>query len=63
MTRVLKSRREDVAQVAGRGLDIIVRRNRKPAYSLDELLARCAGKKFRIDKAWDRAGVVGREVI
>lgn len=42
---------------------LIVSPKKRPKYTLDELLAQCEGKKFRIDKAWDQAAPVGKEVI
>ena len=42
---------------------LIVSPKKRPKYTLDELLAQCEGKKFRIDKTWDQAAPVGKEVI
>lgn len=42
---------------------LIVSPKKRPKYTLDELLAQCEGKKFRIDKVWDQAAPVGKEVI
>lgn len=42
---------------------LIVSARKRPKYTLEQLLAQCEGKKFRIDKQWDRAAPVGKEVI
>lgn len=42
---------------------LIVSAKKRPKYTLEQLLAQCEGKKFRIDKEWDRAAPVGKEVI
>ena len=42
---------------------LIVSARKRPKYTLEQLLAQCEGKKFRIDREWDRAAPVGKEVI
>ncbi len=42
---------------------LIVSPGKRPKYTLHQLLAQCEGKKFRIDKEWERAAPVGKEVI
>ena len=42
---------------------LVVSPKKRPTYTLDELLARCEGKRFRIDTEWERAGPVGKEAI
>lgn len=41
----------------------VVSPQKRSKYTLKQLLAQCKGKKFRIDKAWNRAAPVGKEVI
>ncbi len=50
------------AKALKRALAVLSPRKR-PKYNLNQLLAQCEGKKFRIDKAWNRAAPVGKEVI
>ena len=42
---------------------LVISAKKRPKYTLEQLLAQCEGKKFRVDKEWDRAGPVGKEVM
>lgn len=42
---------------------LVVSPKKKPVYTLEELLARCEGKQFRVDAEWERAGAVGKEAL
>ena len=42
---------------------IVVEPVKRPKYRLADLLAQCKGKRFVIDRDWEQAPRVGREVI
>lgn len=52
--------RVSIAIESGR---IVVAPTVRPRYRLADLLAQCKGKRFAIDREWESARPVGREVI
>ena len=42
---------------------IVVAPTVRPRYRLADLLAQCKGKRFAVDREWEAARPVGREVI